>query len=57
MAKNPIFISTSPSPGMISFFTALEKPPLRRGTGVIICLAEHLGAFDKDNLIVLMGLV
>jgi predicted AAA+ superfamily ATPase len=49
--------TASPSKGMISSFTALEKPPLRRGTGAIICLVEHLGAFDKDNLIVPTGLV
>jgi predicted AAA+ superfamily ATPase len=49
--------TASPSKGMLSSFTALEKPPLRRGTGAIICLTEHLGAFDKDNLIVPMGLV
>jgi hypothetical protein len=42
---------------MISSFAALEKPHLSRGTGAIICLAEHLGAFDKDNLIVPLGLV
>jgi len=49
--------TASPSKGMISSFAALEKPPLRRGTGAIICLAEHLGAFDRDNLIVPAGLV
>jgi predicted AAA+ superfamily ATPase len=49
--------TASPSKGMISSFAALEKPPLRRGTGAIICLAEHLGAFDKDNLIVPVGLL
>jgi len=42
---------------MISSFTALEKPPLCRGIGAVICLAEHLSAFDKNNLIVPMGLV
>jgi len=58
-ALEPIEIkkTASPSMGMISSFTALEKHPLRRGTGAIICLTEHLGAFDKDNLIVPMGLV
>jgi len=49
--------TASPSMSMISSFTALEKPPLHRGTGAIICLAEHLGAFDKNNLIVPMWLV
>ena len=49
--------TASPAKGMLSSFTALEKPNLRRGTGAIFCLAEHLGAFDKDNLIVPAGLV
>ena len=49
--------TASPSKGMIASFTALEKPPLRRGTGALICLAEHLGAFDSENLIVPVGLV
>jgi len=58
-ALEPIEIkkTASPSMGMISSFTALEKPPLRRGTGAVICLTEHLSAFDKNNLIVPMGLV
>jgi len=58
-ALEPIEIkkTASPSKSMISSFTALEKPPLNRGTGAIICLAEHLGAFDKNNLIVPVGLV
>jgi len=58
-ALEPIEIkkTASPSMGMISSFTALEKPPLHRGTGAVICLAEHLSAFDKNNLIVPMGLV
>ncbi len=58
-ALEPIEIkkTASPAKGMISSFTALEKPPLRRGKGAIICLAEHLGAFDKDNLIVPVGLL
>jgi len=49
--------TASPSKGMITSFAALEKAPLRRGTGVLICLAEHLGAFDRDNLIVPVGLL
>jgi len=49
--------TASPSMGMISSFTALEKHPLCRGTGAVICLTEHLSAFDKNNLIVPMGLV
>jgi predicted AAA+ superfamily ATPase len=49
--------TATPSIGMISAFTALEKPPFRRGTGAIICLSEQLGAFDRNNLIVPVGLL
>ena len=45
--------TASPSKGMISSFTVLEK----RGTGALICLAENLSAFDRDNLIVPVGLL
>jgi predicted AAA+ superfamily ATPase len=44
--------TSSPSKSMISSFSVLEKHPLSRGTGALICLAEHLGAFDRDNFII-----
>jgi len=49
--------TASPTKGMIASFKTVEKPPLRRGTGGLICLAEHLGAFDRYNLIVPVWLV
>lgn len=49
--------TASPVEGMIASFSALEKPPLRRGTGALICLAEHLSAFDRKNLIVPLNLL
>jgi len=49
--------TASPSKGMIASFAALENLPLRRGAGALICLTEHLGAFDRENLIVPVGLV
>ena len=49
--------TASPSKGMISSFAVLERYSLRRRTGALICLAEHLGAFDSENLIVPAGLV
>lgn len=33
-------------------FSVLDKGPLLRGIGAIICLSEHLGALDSDTLIV-----
>ena len=49
--------TSSPVKGMIASFTVLEKHPLRRGPGALICLAEHLGAFDRENFIVPAGLL
>ena len=49
--------SSSPVKSMISSFTALEKPPLRRGPGTLICLAEKLSAFDPENFIVPVSLL
>jgi len=56
---NPIEIkkTASPSKGMIASFSALEKAPLRRGAGALICLTERLSAFDAENLIVPVGLI
>jgi predicted AAA+ superfamily ATPase len=49
--------TASPVKSMISSFTAIEKGPLRRGPGALLCLAEHLGAFDKDNYITPVSLL
>ena len=49
--------TSTPVTGMISSFSVLEKKPLRRGQGALICLAEQLGAFDKNNFIVPLGLL
>ena len=49
--------TSSPTKTMIKSFAALEKAPLHRGSGALICLAEHLSAFDHDNFIVPVGLL
>ena len=33
-------------------FSVIDKSPLQIGTGAVLCMAEHLSAFDEDNLIV-----
>jgi predicted AAA+ superfamily ATPase len=38
-------------------FGVLDKSPLRRGTGAVLCLAENLSAFDSENLIVPIWLI
>ncbi|MCR5782064.1 MAG: ATP-binding protein [Clostridia bacterium] len=41
-----------PDKRIIKTFGVLEKAPLMIGTGAVLCMAEHLGAFDRNNLIV-----
>ena len=49
--------TSSPARSMISSFSAIEKEPLRRGPGAMICLAEKLSAFDQSNLIIPINLL
>lgn len=49
--------SATPEKKMMSNFSVIEKSPLQRGTGAIICTVEKLGAFDRDNLIIPVSLI
>lgn len=49
--------TATPEKKMISNFSVIEKSPLQRGTGAVLCLSEKLGAFDKENLIVPISLI
>lgn len=49
--------TATPEKKMIRNFTIIEKSPLQRGVGAVLCMAEKLGAFDQDNLIVPIGLI
>ena len=51
---HPIEIKRSAHPDrrMTSAFSLLDRPPLRRGTGAVLCLSEDLGALDERTLIV-----
>lgn len=49
--------TATPDQRLLSVFKVIEKAPLKRGTGAVLCLAEKLGAFDRDNLIVPIGLI
>ena len=46
-----------PEKKMIRSFSVIERAPLLRGTGAILCLTERLGAFDRENLIVPITLI
>ena len=41
-----------PDKRIVKTFGVIDKAPLKLGTGAILCMAEQLGAFDKNNLIV-----
>ncbi len=49
--------TATPSYRLTGVFSVIEKSPLQKGTGAILCLAEKLGALDQDNLIVPIGLI
>ena len=41
-----------PDKRIVKTFGVIDKAPLKIGTGAVLCMAEQLGAFDKNNLIV-----
>lgn len=41
-----------PDKRIIRTFKVIDKAPLKKGTGAVLCLTDKLGAFDSDNLIV-----
>ncbi len=44
--------TASPDRRLTRAFGVIEKSPLRRGAGAILCMADHLSALDRENLIV-----
>ncbi len=44
--------TATPDIRLTRVFRVIDKSPLQRGTGAILCTAEKLSAFDKDHLIV-----
>ena len=51
---HPIEIKKTASPDkrIVRTFGVLDKAPLEIGTGGVLCMAESLGAFDRNNLII-----
>ena len=47
----------SPPKKLTKVFDLIDKSPLQRGTGAILCMADQLGAFDQNNLIVPISLI
>ncbi len=44
--------TVTPDKRIIRAFGLIDKSPLQVGTSAVLCMAEQLGAFDRDNLIV-----
>jgi len=49
--------TTTPERRLINQFNVIDKSPLKRGTGAVLCMAETLTAFDSENLIVPISLI
>ena len=47
----------APPKKLTKVFELIGKSPLERGTGAVLCMADRLGAFDLDNLIVPISLI
>ncbi len=44
--------TATPDKRLVRTFDVINKSPLQLGTGAVLCMADHLSAFDRDNLIV-----
>ena len=44
--------TAAPDQRLTRVFNVIDKSPLRLGTGAVLCMAEKLSAFDRNNLIV-----
>ncbi len=49
--------TAAPPKKLTRVFDLIDKSPLERGTGAVLCMADRLGAFDRDNLIVPISLI
>ena len=49
--------TATPDVRLTKVFDLIDRSPLQRGTGAILCTAEKLSAFNRDNLIVPIGLI
>ncbi len=44
--------TVTPDKRLTRVFGVIDKSPLQPGTGAVLCMAEQLSAFDRENLIV-----
>lgn len=56
---SPIEIKKTATPDkrLTNVFQVIDKSPLERGMGAVLCMAEKLGAFDSENLIIPISLI
>lgn len=47
----------SPPKKLTKVFELIDKSPLQRGMGAVLCMADKLSAFDQNNLIVPISLI
>lgn len=47
----------SPPKKLTRVFELIEKSPLQRSSGAVLCMADKLSAFDQNNLIVPISLI
>lgn len=47
----------APPKKLTKVFELIEKSPLQRGTGAVLCMADCLSAFDQENWIVPISLI
>ncbi len=52
LCPQEIKMTATPDKRLTRVFSVIDKSPLQRGTGAVLCLADHLSAFDHENLIV-----
>lgn len=49
--------TATPDKRLVRTFSVIDKSPLQLGTGAVLCMADKLSAFDRDNLIVPIWMV
>ena len=49
--------TVTPDKRLVRTFGVIDKAPLQVGTGAVLCMAEQFGAFDRNNLIVPIGMI
>ncbi|MCH5192415.1 MAG: DUF4143 domain-containing protein [Oscillospiraceae bacterium] len=49
--------TATPDKRLAKTFDVINRLPLKLGTGAILCMAEKFSAFDKDTLIVPIGMI